>query len=442
LHLEALEERYVLSYSITDLGTLGGPYITSAAYGINASGAVVGVSDGGSATYHEAFLWQNGVMQDLGIHGQASGMNNSSAMMVVGTLSANNGPYAFVWQNGTMQNLGGGYATGVNDAGQVVGTTNGAFLWQNGTMQNLGTLRGDTGSSATAINNSSQVVGISTKVHTTHKTQTYTDTAFLWQNGKMTSLGTLGGQNSDAYAINDLGQVVGTADTRTSSGHAFLWDSTGGMQDLGFQGSPKGINAAGQIVGTMGGGGGDAFLWQNGVLQDLNTLIPSGSGWVLQWATAINGSGQIVAWGTINGYPHVDGFLLTPSTTPVLGQPGVTTPAAASTGRETLWIQAGATPLPTTAGAILTTGELEVSSPAPVANCAHGPLGANVASEPPPATRSAPPASQSAVDPVSGTPSPGHARATDAIFAWVRTEVKDDGAWLFAPLFSNSLDAV
>jgi probable HAF family extracellular repeat protein len=370
LRLEALEDRYLLSYSITDLGTLGGPYITSAAYGINAAGQVVGVTDGGSGAYHEAFLWQNGVMQDLGVHGQASGINSANSVEVVGTMSASNGPYAFLWQNGTTQNLGGGYATGVNDSGQVVGTINGAFLWQNGTMQNLGTLPGDIGSGATAINNSSQVVGISTKVHTTRKTQTYTDTAFLWQNGNMISLGTLGGQNSDAYAINDLGQVVGTADTKTSFGHAFLWDSTHGMKDLGFQGSPKGINAAGQIVGTMGGGGGEAFLWQNGVLQDLNTLIPTGSGWVLQWATAINGSGQIVGWGTINnGYVH--GFLLTPSTTiTALAQPAANTWAAASTGQPTFAAEAGATPLSSNSGATLTTGPLiEISNPDPLANC-------------------------------------------------------------------------
>jgi probable HAF family extracellular repeat protein len=55
---------------------------------------------------------------------------------------------------------------------------------------------------------------------------------------------------------------------------------------------------------------GDAFIWQNGVITDLNTLIPSGTGWVLQQANGINDNGQIVGTGTIGGQAHA--FLLTP----------------------------------------------------------------------------------------------------------------------------------
>jgi probable HAF family extracellular repeat protein len=198
-------------------------------------------------------------------------------------------------------------------------------------MQDLGTLKGSQYSRASAINNSGQVVGTSEKVQYSGNQTTTTDTAFLWQKGKMTSLGTLGGKNSSATAINDLGQVVGTADTKTSGGHVFLWDSTHGMQDLGtlfgtgIPVEPLGINAASQIVGTGGLGLGQAWLWQNGVMQDLNNLIPAGSGWVLESATAINGSGQIVGWGQMNGYPNLHGFLLTPSTTAALAQPATST---------------------------------------------------------------------------------------------------------------------
>jgi len=48
--------------------------------------------------------------------------------------------------------------------------------------------------------------------------------AFLWQNGAMTNLGTLpGGTRSEAYGINDLGQVVGYAWTADVSCRAVLW---------------------------------------------------------------------------------------------------------------------------------------------------------------------------------------------------------------------------
>ena len=133
------------------LGTLPGGF-ASEATAINDSGQVVGYDWTGSA-YH-SFIWQTGVMTDLGTLGcctQAFGINASG--QVVGGSSGR----AFIWQNGVMTDLGtpGGFSTasGINDAGQVVGTFfppgfvsvqgNGhAFLWQNGVTIDLGTLGG------------------------------------------------------------------------------------------------------------------------------------------------------------------------------------------------------------------------------------------------------------------------------------------------------------
>ncbi len=63
-----------------------------------------------------------------------------------------------------------------------------------------------------------------------------------------------------------------------------------------------------------------AFLYGDGVLVDLNSLLPPGSGWVLGQATGINDSGQIVGEGIINGQTH--GFLLSPSAQPSVPEPG------------------------------------------------------------------------------------------------------------------------
>ena len=74
------------------------------------------------------------------------------------------------------------------------------------------------------------------------------------------------------------------------------------------------INNGGQIVGfSIPGplGSGRAFLWQNGVMTDLNTLIPKDSGWYLQQAQSINDAGQIAGYGTNNGAVHA--FLAHPS---------------------------------------------------------------------------------------------------------------------------------
>ena len=137
----------------------------------------------------------------------------------------------------------------------------------------------------------------------------------------MTDLGTLGGVQSIAYAINNAGQIVGYASPPNSSVHAFLY-SSGMMIDLGvFFDSSVGeaINNSGVVVGTAdvlnGNGNTDshAFIYSGGKLQDLNNLIPSGSGWVLTEATGINDKGQIVCNGynVTTGYNHA--FLLNPN---------------------------------------------------------------------------------------------------------------------------------
>src|SRR4029450_5669696 len=78
--------------------------------------------------------------------------------------------------------------------------------------------------------------------------------AFLWQNGVLRDLGTLGGSTSVANAVNNYGQVAGWSYTARGQQHAFLWDPVNGMRDLGALGgtgsAAYGINDAGQVAGT------------------------------------------------------------------------------------------------------------------------------------------------------------------------------------------------
>lgn len=205
---------------------------------------------------------------------------------------------------------GGAYSIphSVNDAGAVAGESHAQGRWNRAFTSSFDTwnggyqpvamgANGGSVSKALGINSQGTVVG-------------WSDVALQWKNhafvgSPSNDIGTLGGANSQATAINDNGQVVGQADLADATHHAFLYEN-GAMRDLGTlagatDSTALAINSLGQAVGNSGG---LAVLFQDGKVIDLNSFLPSDTGWILQTAVGINDIGQIVGGGTLDGQAH------------------------------------------------------------------------------------------------------------------------------------------
>jgi probable HAF family extracellular repeat protein len=310
LVLERLEERCLLTYTVTDIGSFGG---ASYARAVNDAGQVAGYYYPTGSNLSRALLYSDSTLIDLdpASYSWASGINNLGQVVGMARVGGSVDDVV-VWHDGTMNDLGadGGnpsHAKAINDSGQVAGTTDGstwmAFIYSDGAFTDLGTLSGFR-SFGSGINNAGQVVGNSTY----EGGGNFNYHAFIWQDGIMTELSGFSGQNYYAEGINDVGQVI----VLSNLNHAYIWNN-GAVTDLGA-GEPFGINNAGQVVGYSAG---SATLWDLGTVTNLNDVLSNGDGWHLLEARAINNVGQIVGYG-INPDGHSRGFLLTPDNPPVV----------------------------------------------------------------------------------------------------------------------------
>jgi probable HAF family extracellular repeat protein len=269
--------------------------VASTAAGLNERGQVVGSISVSLSSESEfgfgvtvAFFWQNGTLTRLGVlpgrsYSRARDLNDRGD--VVGASYAHEDlgeevrTRAFLWHEGKMTDLGAlpgsnmSEAVAINERGQIVGNSSGAFLWHNGKMTALGTLPGEQSSAAAGINDRGLVIGSSGSMFANDRGDTVgnRESAFLWQNGTMTNLGVLPGDNrSSAVAINNRGQIVGVSYDGTPQ-TAFVWQA-GKMTRLpklprGGMSAPTAINDRGEIVGWCGGRRGEdrheehAVLW-------------------------------------------------------------------------------------------------------------------------------------------------------------------------------------
>jgi uncharacterized membrane protein len=242
-------------YKLIDLGTLGGPGsgIIESQHLLTRGGTLVGFAETSITDPYDP----NCVNSDCLVQ------------------------HAFEWRHGILTDLGAllginsGTAQAVNDRGFVVGNSenglidpllgipeNDAVAWDHGDIFNLGTLGGDE-STAFAVNDSDHATGFATNAVPDDfsfigGTQTR---ALLWQDGTMKDLGTLGGPDSFGQFINSRGQIAGFSYTSSVPGpleippfDPFVWQD-GKLTDVGNLGgtacNPAWLNDRGELVGDM-----------------------------------------------------------------------------------------------------------------------------------------------------------------------------------------------
>lgn len=263
-----------------------------------------------------AFVWDGTVILDIGTLGGESGtaLALSDNAYVTGSAARPDGSsHAFLYRGGALRDIGqlgvASSGTGVNARGQVAGTwvdaagEDHAFLYSDGIARDISDLGGSAGAGsarATGINAAGDVVGSSFLPGFT------AFRAFLYRDGVMRDLGTLGGPSSSAAAINDAGQIAGTSFIDADLEHAFLY-SEGVMRDIGSLGGAftqaRALNEAGMVVGfstyaddVPGIDFSSAFLYRDGTMLDLNLLVDRPGVWSVLDAVGINDAGQIAAY--------------------------------------------------------------------------------------------------------------------------------------------------
>jgi probable HAF family extracellular repeat protein len=294
------------------------------------------------ACFSNAVAQASYTVQDLGVRnpdnlGMAMGLNNYGGTLIMdqlldhftlstlypavkGTVRISKGDF-----NLELGTLGGKNSSinwnGINDPGEAVGMSetsvpdpNGEdlcgfgthltcspFLWQNGTISALPTVGGNNGQ-ASAINNSGQVAGyaengIADSTCPQGIVNFMVDLPVMWTNGNAQALPTINGDpDGVAFGINNRGQAVGYSGTCTAANYAVVWEN-GTATKLRDLGTPGGIafaiNNRNQVVGQAVNSDGTALatIWQNHAVAALGGLMP---GDVSSFATSINNRGQVV----------------------------------------------------------------------------------------------------------------------------------------------------
>lgn len=349
LAVASLAQADHIRYTITEIDTLGGT--ENFAYAINNRGEVVGQSRTAGDASNQSFLFRSdattslsplnsGDVQTVG----PTGINDRGLIASGVMLNSGYSPAIYDSRRGqitTLGSLGGvtsfgfsGVATSINELGEAAGYSYldavnfHAFIYSNGVMTDIGSFGGY--SAALGINKRGQVVGYSAD------SVSGVAHAFVYRRGVMTEINPFGAPNNESYGegINSHGWVVGAGLNPDGTGfRGFVYLRDGSIVDIGTfkrgrNSYAYAINDFNQVVGVADypyksicpsprgpvkcvNFAQHGFLFERGVMTDLNSLIDPALGWDLQWAFDINEEGQVAGYGVRDG--KFRAFILTPA---------------------------------------------------------------------------------------------------------------------------------
>lgn len=286
-----------LQFSITELGMF-------TPTGINNQGQVSGWAN--TFDGQAAVLWNGSSMTPIApLAGSSFAYGVNDAGKVVGSYGGQQSR-AFSYAANTVDNItpGGGSALAVNNAGQIAGSVEAdgsthAYIYANNKLNDINDGGSGSGSVANALSNNGHVTGVRWDSDLSERH------AFIYANGTTTDLSSVVQGYSMGTGINDKGQVIMTVDVGDPNARKSYMYANGIATDLGSLGDGSvyatGINSAGTVVGSAGAFSWpymtSGFIWQDGAMVNLNSLIDPSLGWTITEAYDINDRNQIAVYG-------------------------------------------------------------------------------------------------------------------------------------------------
>lgn len=280
-------------YRLVRLPTAGGEAERSYALAVNDRGQILGQTDEG------LILWTDGEPTMLG------SSTNNAFLNERGDVVAGGPGQTTIWREGTPTTITTptpAWPEALDEEGRVLlapslrDSSQPFYIWDDGQLEVLDGL-----STLGAVVTVADMEGGKVVGEVRDSLYSWPTFAFVWEDGHVTDLGSLGAGRTVARAVNELGQVAGESDVPTGYRHAYLWQD-GHMTDIGsLPGSDsstfEGLSDAGHVVGrsVTATGESHAYRWHEGAMVDLGTL-----GGDFSSSADVNDRGEVVGWSTVS----------------------------------------------------------------------------------------------------------------------------------------------